>query len=166
MSDTTPLGIHRLLRVFAQRMMGRGFRLATAESCTGGLLAQWMTTVAGSTKWFECGFVTYSNESKIRVLGVQPGVLDRYGAVSRQVAEQMVQGALRNCAADVAVSITGIAGPSGGSTAKPVGTVYISTAERDQPACTTHQAFEGDRAAIREQSAILALTLLMDQSRE
>ncbi len=163
MSDTTPSGTHQLLRVFAQRMTGRGFRLATAESCTGGILAQWITTLAGSSKWFECGFVTYSNESKIRALGVQPEVLDRYGAVSRQVAEQMAQGVLRNCAADVAVSITGIAGPSGGSTAKPTGTVYISIAERGQPACTTHQVFEGDRTAIREQAATLAITLLMGQ---
>ncbi len=163
MFDMTSSEMEQLLDVLAQKMIGKGLRLVTAESCTGGMLAQWMTAFAGSSRWFECGFVTYSNESKIRILGVQPEALDRHGAVSMQVAEQMALGALRNSTADIAVSITGIAGPTGGSSVKPLGTVYISTVKRDQPPCTIHHAFGGDRAAIREWSAISAVTHLISQ---
>ena len=166
MFDTTAPETQQLLRQLARQMIDRGLRLATAESCTGGMLAHWVTTLAGSSSWFECGFVTYSDESKIGILGIQPETLDRYGAVSTQVAEQMVQGALRNSTADIAVSITGIAGPSGGSAVKPTGTVYISTARRDQLPRTTHHLFGGDRTAVREQSAIQALTLLMGRCKE
>jgi len=127
MFDTTAPETQQLLQQLARQMIDRGLRLATAESCTGGMLAHWVTTLAGSSRWFECGFVTYSDESKIGILGIQPETLDRYGAVSTQVAEQMVQGTLRNSTADIAVSITGIAGPSGGSAVKPTGTVYCST---------------------------------------
>lgn len=152
-----------MLQAFAQRMSQSGLKLATAESCTGGMLAKWLTTLPGSSVWFECGFVTYSNASKFRLLQVPPEILERHGAVSSQVAEQMAAGVLCHCAVDLAVSITGIAGPSGGSASKPVGTVYISIAERDQPICTVHQIFKGDRAEIRRQSAVLALALLMDR---
>ena len=166
MFDTRAPETQQLLEQLARQMIDSGLRLATAESCTGGMLAHWVTTLAGSSSWFECGFVTYSDESKIGILGIQPETLDRYGAVSTQVAEQMVQGALRNSTADIAVSITGIAGPSGGSAVKPTGTVYISTARRDQLPSTTHHLFDGDRTAVREQCAIQALTLLMGWCKE
>ncbi len=154
--------IRTLLQAFAGQMTDRGLRLATAESCTGGLLAEWMTTLPGSSNWFECGFVTYSNAAKVNLLQVAPQALEIHGAVSPQVAEQMASGALGVSGVDLAVSVTGIAGPDGGSASKPVGTVYIGIARRDRPVVTAHRVFEGDRDTVREQSAHLALVLLME----
>ena len=151
-----------VLQAFADRMTKHRLRLATAESCTGGLLAKWMTTLPGSSNWFECGFVTYSNAAKVNLLQVAPQALQIHGAVSPQVAEQMASGALGLSSVDLAVSVTGIAGPDGGSASKPVGTVYIGVARRDRPVVTVHRVFEGDRDAVREQSAHLALALLME----
>lgn len=162
MAKTPSSDVRALLQAFARQMTGHGLRLATAESCTGGLLAGWMTTLPGSSNWFECGYVTYSNTAKVNLLRVAPQVLETHGAVSPQVAGQMASGALGLSGADLAVSVTGIAGPDGGSAAKPVGTVYIGVARRDQPVVTVHRVFEGDRDAIREQSAGLALALLME----
>ncbi|MXY14787.1 MAG: CinA family protein [Proteobacteria bacterium] len=154
--------VHTLLQAFAGQMTDRGLRLATAESCTGGLLAKWMTTLPGSSNWFECGFVTYSNTSKVNMLQVAPQALEIHGAVSPQVAEQMASGALGLSGVDLAVSVTGIAGPDGGTASKPVGTVYIGIARREQPVVTAHRVFEGDRDTVREQSAHLALKLLVE----
>ncbi len=143
-------------------MTDKNMKLATAESCTGGMLSQWCTSVDGSSRWFECGFVTYSNASKIKLLGVQLKVLDEYGAVSQQVAEQMALGVLTHSDADVSVSITGIAGPGGGSEAKPVGTVYIATAGLSQRVDARHYLFEGNRQEIRQKTSFAAIQHLVE----
>ncbi len=162
MIKTPSSDVRALLQALAKRMTEHGLRLATAESCTGGLLAQWMTTLPGSSDWFECGYVTYSNTAKVNLLQVAPQALEIHGAVSPQVAEQMAGGALGLSGVDLAVSVTGIAGPGGGSGEKPVGTVYLGVARREQPVVTVHRVFKGERDAIREQSAGLALALLME----
>ena len=157
------LSIEALIGELAELLVSKNFKLAVAESCTGGMLAQQCTSRNGSTKWFECGFVTYSNASKIRLLGVQVNVLDEYGAVSSQVAEQMAMGVLSHSDADISASITGIAGPGGGTEIKPVGTVYIAIAVKNQAAKITHHLFRGNRKLIREQSMLMAVIKLMSQ---
>lgn len=139
----------------------RHMRLATAESCTGGLVAGVLTEIAGSSDVFERGFVTYSNEAKVELLGVSPEMLDSHGAVSEAVAREMAAGALRHSRADIAVAITGIAGPGGGSPAKPVGLVHLAAARRDGKA--THEAYRfGDvgRSEVRQLAVSAALTLV------
>ncbi len=125
----------RELRASAKRVLdffrARGLKAATAESCTGGLVAAALTEIAGSSDVFDCGFVTYSNEAKTAMLAVPAPTLKRYGAVSSETAAAMAEGALKNSQADVAVAITGIAGPGGGSKDKPVGLVYFAAASRD-----------------------------------
>jgi nicotinamide-nucleotide amidase len=148
----------------AEGMRAQGRRLVTAESCTGGWVAKCLTDIAGSSQWFERGYVTYSNAAKEQTLGVAPEVLSTFGAVSRQSAEQMAAGALHASSADVAVAITGIAGPSGGSEAKPVGLVWLALALR-LPDGGIHsraeeQRFGGDREAIRRASVAAALRLV------
>jgi nicotinamide-nucleotide amidase len=142
-------------------LVERGEWLAAAESCTGGWLAQSVTAIAGSSTWFDRGFVTYSNAAKVEMLGVSEGSLERHGAVSEAVARAMAQGVLDYSRADWSVAITGIAGPGGGSAEKPVGTVCFAWAQRDGgcEACTAH--FSGDRAAVREQSVRFALNGLL-----
>lgn len=136
-------------------------RLATAESCTGGWVAKSLTDVAGSSQWFECGYVTYSNRAKEQQLGVAASVIATFGAVSRPTAEQMAAGALHVSGADVAVAITGIAGPGGGSAAKPVGLVWLALAQRDgSPRAQEHQ-FRGDRDAVRRAASAAALQLVL-----
>lgn len=131
--------------------------LVTAESCTGGWLGQAVTTVAGSSAWYERGFITYSNLSKCEMLGVSPEKIEENGAVSEETAREMAFGALQRSHAQVAVSITGIAGPSGGSTEKPVGTICFAWVLNDGLVkCKTHH-FKGDRDVIRRQSVITAL---------
>jgi nicotinamide-nucleotide amidase len=140
-----------------------GLLLATAESCTGGLIATAITEIAGCSAWFERGFVTYTNDSKQELLGVQTATLAAFGAVSEQTVREMALGALIHSAADVAVATSGIAGPSGGTPEKPVGTVCFSWARRAQGKNTVHHVtsctllFDGDRAAIRQQAALLAI---------
>jgi nicotinamide-nucleotide amidase len=112
------------------RLRGARLMLATAESCTGGLIAGLITSVSGSSDVLDCGFVTYSNGAKARMIGVPPDLIQRYGAVSAEVARAMAEGALANSAADVAVAVTGVAGPGGGSAAKPVGLVHCAAARR------------------------------------
>ena len=163
MSDLYTSNIQELVQTLAKLMIAKKFKLATAESCTGGMLSQRVTALSGSSEWFECGFITYSNDLKISLLGVQAKVLDEFGAVSKEVAEQMALGTLQNCAADIAVSITGIAGPRGGSTAKPVGTVYIATAKLNQSAKAKHYHFKGNREVIRKQTTHAAIKLVVDQ---
>ena len=154
-----------LIGKLAQWLMEKQFTLVVAESCTGGMLAQQCTSLSGSSKWFECGFVTYSNASKIRLLGVQADVLDEYGAVSSQVAEQMAQGALQHSDANLSIAITGIAGPDGGNQDKPVGTVFIATFSnhgvKNQPAFVSKFLFKGDRESIRQQACAAAIEQVM-----
>jgi nicotinamide-nucleotide amidase len=134
--------------------------LATAESCTGGWAAQVVTSVAGSSAWFERGFVTYSDESKQELLGVRAETLRAHGAVSEETAREMARGALERSRATVAVSITGVAGPTGGTPEKPVGTVCFAWARGAELRAETRR-FAGDRESIRRQSVILALEGVM-----
>ena len=141
-----------LLELAAQagaRLQARGLVLASAESCTGGLIAGAITAIAGSSGWFDRGFVTYSDGAKQEMLGVPAAVLAGYGAVSEAVARAMAEGALAKCAADLAVAVTGIAGPGGGTAAKPVGMVCFGWAFRGRPTAVGTMQFPGDRAAIR-----------------
>ena len=140
-----------------------GVTLATAESCTGGLVAAALTAIPGSSSVVERGFVTYSNQAKTEMLGVPEEMIEAHGAVSAQVARVMAEGALANSRADISLSVTGIAGPDGGTATKPVGTVHIAAAQRG--ALTLHRAclFPGDRDAVREQSALAAMDLLMER---
>ena len=147
----------------ADQLIKNNLKIAVAESCTGGMLAQQFTSVSGSSEWFECGFVTYSYASKTRLLGVQANVLKEQGAVTPIVAEQMAAGVLNNCDADISASITGIAGPGGGSESKPVGTVYIATAVKNQPTKAVRHLFDGDRLSIREQSTQMAIVELISR---
>ena len=146
----------------ANQLMVNHLMVAVAESCTGGMLAQQLTAITGSSKWFECGFVTYSNVSKIRMLGVEANVLSEYGAVSAQVAEQMAVGVIANSDASISASITGIAGPSGGTDEKPIGTVFIGTARKHQKAKSVLHHFHGDRGSIREQATQAAIGQLLE----
>ncbi len=139
----------------------RHWRLATAESCTGGLVAGAVTDVAGSSAWFDCGFVTYSNEAKVGLLSVRPETLARSGAVSAEVVREMAAGALARSGADVAVAVSGVAGPAGGTPDKPVGLVWFAWAVRNRPVETASRRFGGDRAAVREASVREALAGLL-----
>jgi len=137
-----------------------GLKLATAESCTGGLIAATLTEVAGSSDVVERGFITYSNEAKSELLGVPTTLIERVGAVSAEVAEAMARGALDQSAADVAVSVTGIAGPGGATAEKPVGLVYLGLCRRGCEATNERHVFTGDRHAVRQAALLAALTLL------
>ena len=130
--------------------------LATAESCTGGMIAAACTDLAGSSQWFDSGFVTYSNGAKTRMLGVDPSLIETHGAVSEQVARAMAFGALRHSAAQVSVAVTGIAGPSGGSASKPVGTVWFGFSVQGL-LHSEKMLFQGDRAQVRQQTVRHAL---------
>jgi len=141
-------------------LQAKGLLLATAESCTGGGVAYAVTEVAGSTGWFDCGFITYSNASKAELLGVAPALIAQFGAVSEEVAAAMAQGALANSSAHVAVSTTGIAGPAGAVPGKPVGTVCFGWS-RGGASHTERLVFGGDRRAVREQTVAHALKGLM-----
>lgn len=136
-------------------------KIATAESCTGGMIAAALTHRAGSSQYFDRGFVTYSNQAKIDQLDVQPMTLERFGAVSEQTARLMARGAFAHSNADIAISVTGIAGPGGGSVDKPVGTVYIGLSDDIDAFVYNHQ-FDGDRAAVREQTVMAAIQHVID----
>ena len=139
----------------------RRLLLATAESCTGGWAAQVITHTAGSSAWFERGFVTYSNEAKIQMLEVRSETLHRFGAVSPETAAEMAAGALKNSRAMISLAITGIAGPTGGSPGKPVGTVCFAWCRIGEKAATETVVFAGDREAIRRQAVVYALRGLL-----
>jgi nicotinamide-nucleotide amidase len=141
-------------------LRARGWMVATAESCTGGLIAAGLTAIPGSSDVYDRGFVTYSNEAKTALLGVPESVIQTQGAVSAAVAVAMAEGALRRSRAAVAVSVTGIAGPSGGSADKPVGLVWFGCARRDAASSAVQHVFPGDRAAIRHAAVSFALGLL------
>lgn len=145
----------------AQALRARGWRLATAESCTGGLIAAACTGLAGSSDWFDRGFVTYSNEAKVQMLGVDAALIAQHGAVSEQVACAMATGALRRSAADLAVAVTGIAGPGGAVAGKPVGTVWLATALKGREPEPLLLHCPGDRAAVREATVREAIRRLI-----
>jgi nicotinamide-nucleotide amidase len=146
-----------------QQLSKRGQMLALAESCTGGWIAQSVTEIAGSSAWFDRGFVTYSNAAKTAMLGVRESTLQQYGAVSSQTASEMVAGALKFSDADMALAVTGIAGPGGGTAEKPVGLVFIAWQTRGQPCRCLEQHFEGDRHAVRRQTVQKALQCLLGE---
>lgn len=140
-----------------------GIKLATAESCTGGLIAAALTAIAGSSDVVERGFVTYSNEAKAEQLGVPMDLIMRHGAVSEAVAIAMAEGALARSRADIAVSVTGIAGPGGATATKPVGLVHLGCARRGGTVLHEQRVFAGDRTAVREQSVALAFAMIRRQ---
>lgn len=143
------------------RYRAAGLKLATAESCTGGLIAACLTEIAGSSDVVERGFVTYSNEAKAELLGVPAALIADKGAVSAEVAEAMAQGALARSHADAAVSVTGVAGPGGGTAAKPVGLVYLGACRRGGQPRHVRRVFAGDRAAVRRAALEEALELAL-----
>lgn len=150
----------------AKWMQQHQYRLAVAESCTGGLISKIITDLPGSSVWFERGFITYSNQAKIDMLGVCNQTLDRYGAVSLEVASEMARGALKHSLADIALSVTGVAGPEGGTIDKPVGTVCFSWAYRERRTLQRLKQFKGNRNEIREQSALFALENVLKMAHE
>ncbi len=145
----------------------RGLRVTTAESCTGGLIAGALTEISGSSDAIGRGFVTYSNEAKMEMLGVQPATLDAHGAVSEATVREMTAGALRAAGsdADIAVAVSGVAGPGGGSPDKPVGTVWLAVERKGSPARAERQIFGGDRRDIRLKTVLRALELILDAAR-
>jgi nicotinamide-nucleotide amidase len=151
-----------LVATLASLLRGRGAALATAESCTGGLIAAACTALAGSSEWFERGFVTYSNAAKIEMLGVSAESIVRHGAVSAEVALAMAEGALARSNAAWSVAVTGIAGPGGATPGKPVGTVWLAVARKGSPAKAELLQLDGDRASIRSQTVDRALQRLID----
>ncbi len=154
--------IDRLAIVVGDILLEKRLMLATVESCTGGWIAQTVTNIPGSSAWFERGFVTYSNEAKQELVGVQAETLTKHGAVSREVAVEMALGGVQRSRADVAVSVTGIAGPDGGTPEKPVGTVWIAWADRHGRSEAICYGLQGDRRAVREASVEHALCGLTD----
>lgn len=144
----------------ADLMLKKGLFLATAESCTGGLISAACTDLAGSSAWFERGFVTYSNEAKTELLGVDAALIRQHGAVSEPVARAMAVGAIARSRAQVAVAVTGVAGPTGGSPDKPVGTVWFGWSVRGEVS-TERMCFDGDRAAVRAATVQHALTRIV-----
>ena len=145
-----------------EKLQEKGWRLCLAESCTGGGVAEAITRIKGSSQWFEYGFVTYSNQAKQDLLHVEPSLLENYGAVSAQTVEAMVQGALTNSNAQVALAISGIAGPDGGTADKPVGTVWFAwvTPEGTEPYSQCCH-FKGNRQSIRQQAVMYGLQRLL-----
>lgn len=162
--DPIDLRLAEQLTATTGKLLAARRRLATAESCTGGLLAKLLTDQAGSSQWFECGWITYSNAAKMRELGVRADTLERHGAVSDATVREMALGALERSGADVALAISGVAGPDGGTARNPVGSVWFARAVRGAPTpvLTRQQSFNGSRDAIRRQAALLALRWLAD----
>lgn len=158
----------KLSEKLGQALKHRGWMLVLAESCTGGMAAQYVTSIAGSAEWFDAGFVTYSNEAKMTLLAVSAHTLDSHGAVSEKTALEMATGALKNSKAHIAAAITGIAGPDGGTIAKPVGTVCFAWVTADGEERSRTCQFSGDRESIRKESVktvfeqLISLTLPPD----
>jgi nicotinamide-nucleotide amidase len=156
----TEMELEALAAELGSALLRQGWQLTTAESCTGGWLAQVVTSVAGSSAWFDRGFVTYSNAAKQDMLGVQAATLASCGAVSEATAREMARGALVHSAAQLAMAITGIAGPGGGTPEKPVGTVCFAWCVSGQPESSTTCQFSGERSQIRSASVAFALRQL------
>ena len=148
-------------REIGRLLTDRGLTLATAESCTGGLIAHRITNVPGSSSYFECGFIVYSNESKTELLRVKPGVIRRFGAVSREVARAMAVGAKETSGANFGLAVTGIAGPTTDESKKPVGLVFLAVCAPDGSVAVEEHHFKGTRIQIKKQSAEGALRLLI-----
>jgi nicotinamide-nucleotide amidase len=161
-----PPDLHDLARQVIDAYREHKRRIVTAESCTGGLITSVLTEIPGSSTVVERGFVTYSNDAKIEVLGVMPDMLEDYGAVSKQTAEAMARGALEFSRADIAVSVTGIAGPDGGTLDKPIGLVYIGLASRAGATFHYQCQFKGERDDIRHDAVREALKLLLSSAGE
>ena len=155
-----------LIKTLNDTLWAKGLKLATAESCTGGMIGAAITDLAGSSDVFDRGFITYSNEAKMQMLGVKPETLEAHGAVSEPTAREMALGALAHSLADIAISVTGIAGPGGGSSDKTVGLVYIGIASKDGGAHVYRHVFPGDRAAVREQTRDTALTYVLNMLKD
>lgn len=146
-----------------QALKARGFMLTLAESCTGGMVAEAITSIAGSSAWFDRGFITYSNAAKIDMLDVSSTTLEKFGAVSEQTATEMAIGALKDSAAQIVGSITGIAGPDGGSPEKPVGTVCFAWVGENMPVSACTHWFDGNRDSVRQQAAIFMMAGLIER---
>jgi nicotinamide-nucleotide amidase len=153
--------IKQLVIEVASGLKKSGLTLATAESCTGGGLSYWLTSIPGSSDWFDRGFVTYSNQAKMDMLGVKESTLNNHGAVSEETAIEMAKGILQNSPADIGIAITGIAGPDGGTVEKPVGTVWIGVSGKHFKTHAECHVFTGDRQAVRLASIVKALELLL-----
>ncbi|UCB53829.1 MAG: CinA family protein [Thiotrichales bacterium] len=160
--STTEQGVQELAKKLGARLLMKGLRLATAESCTGGWIAKVLTDIAGSSDWFEAAVVSYSNESKKHFLKVPDGVLLDHGAVSENTVIAMQQGLFLETRADAGISVSGIAGPGGGSEEKPVGTVWIAVGMRDQMVHTQKFLFEGERDQVRLQAVEASLKALLE----
>ena len=160
-SSPAPDATAERVQQLATALLARGWMLATAESCTGGLIAGACTDLAGSSAWLERGFVTYSNAAKTQMLGVDAALIAKHGAVSEPVARAMAQGALEHAQAQVALAVTGVAGPSGGSAEKPVGTVWFGWALNGR-VVSEMQRFAGDRAAVRQATVNHSLQRLIE----
>jgi nicotinamide-nucleotide amidase len=157
------MGTDELVRRLADAMRARDWRLVTAESCTGGGIAAAVTDLAGSSDWFDRAFVTYSNQAKQDMLGVPAATLDEHGAVSRETVIAMARGAIDRSGADLGVAVSGVAGPGGGSEAKPVGTVWFAWSRRDGETEVGCEHFPGDRAAVRAAAVHHALRGLLER---
>lgn len=155
--------LYTLATELGDSLKARGLMLALAESCTGGLVAATITDVAGSSAYFDRGFVTYSNESKVEMLSVSPETLEKYGAVSEETAREMTEGALKHSHAQVAGSITGIAGPDGGTKEKPVGTVCFAWTGKTLPTSSITKRFLGNRQEVRQQAAAFLMERLIER---
>jgi nicotinamide-nucleotide amidase len=156
--------LYELAERVGHKLRAAGRRIATAESCTGGWVAKALTDVPGSSQWFECGFVTYSNAAKMRDLGVAASTLDSFGAVSEQTVREMAEGAMRTAGATVALAVSGIAGPDGGSPGKPVGMVWFCAAAREAAAAdiiADEKLFSGNRNFVRNRAVHHALRLIL-----
>lgn len=151
-----------LIKHLSEQLRQKRLVLSTAESCTGGMIASAITDLSGSSEIFDRGFVTYSNKSKMEMLGVTQGTLNDHGAVSADCASEMVLGALQNSDADIAVSVTGIAGPGGASIDKPVGLVYIAVCSKGETPVIEECFFNGDRKEVRAQTMDKAFALLLE----
>ncbi|MEJ2651474.1 MAG: nicotinamide-nucleotide amidohydrolase family protein [Gammaproteobacteria bacterium] len=156
------MDLETLSAQLGERLLRRGFMLTTAESCTGGWVAQAVTAIPGSSQWFERGYVTYSNAAKEESLGVRPATLERMGAVSEATVREMAEGALAHSHAQVAVAVSGVAGPGGGSLEKPVGTVCLAWAAAGRETRAHCQFFLGNREAVRRQAVEAALQGILD----
>ena len=152
--------LQRAAKTLAETLTAHDLTVTTAESCTGGWVAKVITDIAGSSAWFERGFVTYSNDAKQQLIGVDGATLDAHGAVSEPVVAQMARGAQYAAGATYAISVSGIAGPDGGSAEKPVGTVWFGFAGPGETVVTRHKVFAGNREAVRRQATAFALTTL------